>query len=78
MVADATDGDDRDGVDGAKVDYVVTDDREGGLMGHGGRARLAEPCGTRDESPSSNLGRGKQEHAIRADRNGPTDQRHTP
>ena len=28
MVADATDGDDRDGVDGAKVDYIVTDDRE--------------------------------------------------
>ena len=30
------------------------------LMGRGGRARLAESCGTRDESPSSNLGLGKQ------------------
>ena len=35
------DGDDGDGVDGAKIDYVVMDDREAcGLMGHGGRARL--------------------------------------
>ena len=40
-------------------------------MGHGGRARLAKTCGTRDESPSSNLGRGKQGEAIRADRHNP-------
>ena len=43
-----------------KVDYIVTDDRGARvLMGRGGRARLAETCGTRDESPSPNLGRGK-------------------
>ena len=37
------------------------------LMEHDCRSRLAETCGTRDESPSSNLGRGKQGEAIRAD-----------
>ena len=31
------------------------------------RTRLAETCGTREESPSSNLDRGKQGKAIRAD-----------
>ena len=30
------------------------------LMEHDCRSRLAETCGTRDESPSSNLGRGKE------------------
>ena len=37
------------------------------LVESGGRTRLAETCGTRDESSSSNLDRGKQEEAIRAD-----------
>ena len=37
------------------------------LMEQDCRSRLAETCGTRDESPSSNLGRGKQEDAIRSD-----------
>ena len=37
------------------------------LMEHDCRTRLAETCGTRDKSPSSNLGRGKQGDAIRAD-----------
>ena len=31
------------------------------------RTRLAETCGARDDSPSSNLGRVKQGEAIRAD-----------
>ena len=34
---------------------------------HDSRTRLAETCGARDESPSSNLGRVKQGEAIRAD-----------
>ena len=34
---------------------------------HDSRTRLAETCGARDESPSSNLGRAKQGEAIRAD-----------
>ena len=37
------------------------------LMEHDCRTRLAETCGTRDDSPTSNLGRGKQGDAIRAD-----------
>ena len=37
------------------------------LMGHESRTRLAETCGARDESPSSDLGRVKQVQAIRAD-----------
>ena len=37
------------------------------LMEHDCRTRLAETCGTRDEGPNSNLGRGKQGDAIRAD-----------
>ena len=36
-------------------------------MEHDSRTRLAETCGTRDESASSNLGREKQGEAIRAD-----------
>ena len=43
------------------------------LMGRGGRARLAKTCGTRDESHSSNLGRGQQEQAIRVDCTDPQD-----
>ena len=39
---------------------------------HVDRGRLAETCGTRDESPSSNLGRGKQVEAIRVDDMDPT------
>ena len=35
--------------------------------GYVGRARLAETCGSRDESPSSNLGRVKQGDAVRVD-----------
>ena len=42
-------------------------------MGRGGRARLAETCGTCDESPSSNLGRGKPGQAIRSDCTHPQD-----
>ena len=45
-----------------KDDWRVRD-----LMEHDCRTRLAETCGTRDESPRSNLGRGKQGEAIRAD-----------
>ena len=37
------------------------------LRKHDGRTRLAETCGARDESPSSNLGRVKQGEAIQAD-----------
>ena len=37
------------------------------LMEHDSRTRLEETGGARDESPSSNLGRVKQEEAIRAD-----------
>ena len=36
------------------------------LVEHDGRTRLAETCGTRDESSSSNFDRGKQGEAIRA------------
>ena len=36
-------------------------------MDHDGRARLAETCGARDQSPSSNLGRVIQGNAIRVD-----------
>ena len=40
---------------------MVTDDREArDLMGHDSRARLAEICGTCDESSRSNLYRRKQ------------------
>ena len=50
------------------MEYIVMDERRvSDLMEHGCRTRLAEICGTRDESPSSNLGRGKQGDAIRAD-----------
>ena len=43
------------------------------LMGSDSRARLAETRGPRDESPSSNLGRGKQGQAIRVDCTNPQD-----
>ena len=46
-------------------------------MDHVGRARLAETCGSRDESPSSNLGRVKQGEAIRVDDMDPQGQRDT-
>ena len=50
------------------MEYIVMDERRvRDLMEHDCRTRLAETCGTRDESPSSNLGRGKQGEAIRAD-----------
>ena len=42
-------------------------------MGSDSRARLAETRGPRDESPSSNLGRGKQGQAIRVDCTNPQD-----
>ena len=52
----------------ANIEYIVTDDRRvRDLMEHDCRTRLAETCGTRDESPSSNLGRGRQGDAIRTD-----------
>ena len=52
----------------ANIEYIVTDDRRvRDSMEHGCRTRLVETCGTRHESPSSNLGRGKQGDAIRAD-----------
>ena len=35
------------------------------------RARLVEPCGARDESPSWNLGRAKQGDTIRVDGTSP-------
>ena len=44
-------------------------------MGHSSRARLAETCGTRDESPSSNLGRGKQGESNPSRLHEPTDRR---
>ena len=34
-------------------------------MGSNGSSRLAETCATRDDSPSLELGRGKQVHAMR-------------
>ena len=37
------------------------------LREHDSRTRLAETCGARDESPSSNLGRVKKGEASRAD-----------
>ena len=52
----------------ANVDCIVTHDRENrDLVVHDSGTRLADTCGTRDESPSSNLGSGKQGEAIRAD-----------
>ena len=39
-------------------------------MGHVGRVRKAETCGWRDESPSSNLGRVKQEESNPSRRHG--------
>ena len=57
MITGAPNGDERDGVDGPTL--TTLDDRGARvLMLRGGRARLAETCGTRDEGPSSNLGRG--------------------
>ena len=50
------------------MEYIVVDERRvRDLMEHDCRTRLAETGGTRDESPSSSLGRGKQGDAIRAD-----------
>ena len=46
---------------------VWIDDKTRDLREHDSRTRLAETCGARDESPSSNLGRVKQGEAIRAD-----------
>ena len=54
-ITDARDSDDRFGVE-MPTSTVVTDDRGAcDLMGHDSRARLAETCGTCDESPSSDL-----------------------
>ena len=36
-------------------------------MDHAGRVRVADTCGTCDESLSLNLGRGQQEEATRTD-----------
>ena len=41
-------------------------------MGHDGRARLAETCGSRGESPSSKIDLMKQDEAFRADGMEPT------
>ena len=43
------------------------DEKTRDLREHASRTRLAETCGARDVSPSSNLGRVKQGEAIRAD-----------
>ena len=48
------------------------------LMDHDSRTRLAETCGTLDESPCSNLVRVKQGEAIRADVMNPTSRRQRP
>ena len=44
-------------------------------MDHAGRVRLAETSGTRNESPCLNLGRGREEEAIRTDGEGPKGRR---
>ena len=50
------------------MEYIVMDEcRVRDLMEHDCRTRLAETCGTRDESPSSNSRRGKQGDTIRAE-----------
>ena len=52
----------------ANVDDIVMHERENRyLVEQDGRTRLAETCGTREERRSSNMGRGKQEEAIRVD-----------
>ena len=57
----------------ANVECIVTHEREArDLRKHDSRTRLAETCRTRDESPSSNLGRVQQEATIRADVMKPT------
>ena len=40
-----------------------------------GRARLVESCGSRDDSPSWNLGRVQQDDTIRVDGMGPQGRR---
>ena len=45
----------------------MMDEKTRDLREHASRTRLAETCGARDVSPSSNLGRVKQGEAIRAD-----------
>ena len=45
----------------------MLDEKTRDLREHDSWTRLAETCGARDESPSSNLGRVKQGEAIRPD-----------
>ena len=47
------------------LNYFVTNCRKSDRMSSNGLARSAETCETRDDSPSLNLGRGKQGCAPR-------------
>ena len=57
-------GSDRD-VPEMQIDCFFTNCKNSERMSSNGLARVAETCETRDESPSLNLGRGKQKDAIR-------------
>ena len=58
MTTGAKSDEDRCGVDGPNVDYIVTHEREArDSMEHDNRTHLVETLGARDESPSSIVGR---------------------
>ena len=65
MTTGAKGDDDRCGVDTPTLSTSrCMNEKTRDLREHDSRTRLAETCGARDESPSSNLGRVKQGEAI--------------